>query len=169
MTLDTTNFMHRAFYKFSTKKRSKLGWGGAIMQRATRAIGEVGLGRYDYPKGNLCNWGGVTIQRATRAIAFVHGGIKFQRITKAHGSPPYLKQGCHSTFPETYSPNKEESKKYEIVQACVYHHHHPRKSKKCKILKNECKSMIWRIKRLKVREFASLHVSWFASYKATNP
>jgi hypothetical protein len=139
------------------------------MQRATRAIGEVGLGRYDYPKGNLCNWGGVTIQRATRAIAFVHGGIKFQRITKAHGSPPYLKQGCHSTFPETYSPNKEESKKYEIVQACVYHHHHPRKSKKCKILKNECKSMIWRIKRLKVREFASLHVSWFASYKATNP
>lgn len=49
-------------------------------------------------------------EKLTRAIAFVHGGIKFQRITKAHGSPPYPMHGCHSTFLETYSPNKEESK-----------------------------------------------------------
>jgi transposase-like protein len=85
--------------------------------------------------------------------------IKFQRITKAHGeSTIYLKHGCHSTFLlETYSPNKEESeKKNEIVQACcVYHHHHPLKVKKIQnIEENGHKSMIWRIKRLKVWELA---------------
>jgi hypothetical protein len=51
---------------------------------------------------------------------------------------------------------KTKAKKYEIVQACcIYHHHHPQKVKKIQnIEENGRKSMIWRIKRLKVREFA---------------
>jgi hypothetical protein len=42
------DFMHRAFYKFSTKKRSKLSRGGAIIQRATRGGAII-------TKSNLCN------------------------------------------------------------------------------------------------------------------
>jgi hypothetical protein len=70
--------MHHAFYKFSTKQRSKLGWGGAIIQRATHAIGG----------------GVVIIQRVTCAITFVHEGIKFQRINNKGTRESIISKAC---------------------------------------------------------------------------